>query len=67
MLLFCHQEAEQNHDIKIANRYFENVAQFRYEVLLKSSWTVIVVTALVKDERGGQGHTSASLLHQSAT
>jgi hypothetical protein len=39
-----------------------------YEVLSESSWTLIVVTALVKgDERGGQGHTSASLLHQSTT
>jgi hypothetical protein len=37
-------------------------------VLSESSLTVIVVTAWVKeDERGGQGHTSASLLHQSAT
>jgi hypothetical protein len=32
-----------------------------------ASQYVIVVTASVKeDERGGQGHTSASLLHQSA-
>jgi hypothetical protein len=32
-----------------------------------SSRTVIVVTALVKeDERRGQGHTFASVLHQSA-
>jgi hypothetical protein len=39
----------------------------RYEVLSEISLTVIVVTASVKeDERGGQGHTSASLLHQSA-
>jgi hypothetical protein len=30
MLLSCHQNAGQNHDMKIANRYFENVAQFRY-------------------------------------
>jgi hypothetical protein len=30
MLLSCHQNAGQNHDIKIANRSFENVAQFRY-------------------------------------
>jgi hypothetical protein len=30
MLLSCHQNAGQNHDIKIANRCFENVAQFRY-------------------------------------
>jgi hypothetical protein len=34
----------------------------------ESSWTVIAVAGSVKeDERGGQGHTSASLLHQSAT
>jgi hypothetical protein len=32
-----------------------------YEVESESSWIVIVVTASVKeDERGGQGHTSAS-------
>jgi hypothetical protein len=30
MLLSRHQNAGQNHDIKIANRSFENVAQFRY-------------------------------------
>jgi hypothetical protein len=30
MLLFRHQNAGQNHDIKIGNRCFENVAQFRY-------------------------------------
>jgi hypothetical protein len=30
MLLFCHQNAVKNHDIKIANRCFETVAQFRY-------------------------------------
>jgi hypothetical protein len=29
MLLSCHQNAGQNHDIKTANRRFENVAQFR--------------------------------------
>jgi hypothetical protein len=35
--------------------------------LMESTQTVIVLTAWVKvDERGGQGHTSASLLHQSA-
>jgi hypothetical protein len=39
-----------------------------YEVPLESSRTVIVVTAAVKeDERGDQGNTSTSLLHQSAT
>jgi hypothetical protein len=30
MLLSRHQNAEQNYDIKIADRCFENVAQFRY-------------------------------------
>jgi hypothetical protein len=30
MLLSCHQNVGQNRDIKIANRSFENVSQFRY-------------------------------------
>jgi hypothetical protein len=30
MLLSCHQNARKNHDIKIGNRCFDNVAQFRY-------------------------------------
>jgi hypothetical protein len=30
MLLSRHQNAGQNHDIKLGNRYFEIVAQFRY-------------------------------------
>jgi hypothetical protein len=30
MLLSHHQNARQNHDIKVANRCIENVAQFRY-------------------------------------
>jgi hypothetical protein len=30
MLLSRHQNAGQNHDIKIANRSFEIVAQFKY-------------------------------------
>jgi hypothetical protein len=29
-LVIRHQNAGQNHDIKIGNRWFENVAQFRY-------------------------------------
>jgi hypothetical protein len=30
MLVSRHQNAAQNHDIKIGNRSFENVAQFKY-------------------------------------
>jgi cellobiose-specific phosphotransferase system component IIB len=30
MLLFCHQNAGQNQGIQIANRLFENMAQFIY-------------------------------------
>jgi hypothetical protein len=30
MLLSHHQNAGQNHDIEIASRCFENVAQFKY-------------------------------------
>jgi late competence protein required for DNA uptake (superfamily II DNA/RNA helicase) len=30
MLLSRHQNAGQSYDIKMANRYFENVAKFRY-------------------------------------
>jgi hypothetical protein len=29
-LLSCHRNAGQDHDIKIANKSFENVAQFKY-------------------------------------
>jgi hypothetical protein len=28
IFMSCHQNTEQNHDIKIGNRCFENVAQF---------------------------------------
>jgi hypothetical protein len=30
MLLSCHQNTGQNRDIKIADRLFENVSQFKY-------------------------------------
>jgi hypothetical protein len=37
-------------------------------MLSESPSTVIIISASVKeDERGGQGHTSASLLYRSAT
>jgi hypothetical protein len=39
MLLSCHLNGDQNHDIKRANRLFENVAQFIY----------LGMTATIKD------------------
>jgi hypothetical protein len=30
MLLSCHQNAGRNHEIKMANKFFENMAQFNY-------------------------------------
>jgi hypothetical protein len=49
------------------NACYHSVNILFSRVLSESSRTVIVVTALMKeDERGGQGHTSANLLHRSA-
>jgi hypothetical protein len=44
MLLFCHQNAGQNHDLKVANRCLENVAQFRY------SGTTVTDQNLIQEE-----------------
>jgi hypothetical protein len=44
MLLSCHQTARQNHDRKIGNRCFENVAQFRY------LGTTVAIQNLVQEE-----------------
>jgi hypothetical protein len=30
MLMSCHQNARQNHNVKAVNRSFENVAEFKY-------------------------------------
>jgi hypothetical protein len=53
---------------KIAKNAFIKYLVRTYGVVLESSRTIILVTALMKeDERGGEGHTSENLLHQSAT
>jgi hypothetical protein len=38
-----------------------------YTVVSEGSRTIIVTVSVKEDERGGQGHTSESLFHQSAT
>jgi hypothetical protein len=51
----------------LAQKIVEQLPQSEF-MHSESYRTVIVVTALVKeDERGRQGHTSVSLLHQFAT
>jgi hypothetical protein len=30
MFMYCHQIAEQNHNIMVANKLLENVAEFKY-------------------------------------
>jgi L-lysine 2,3-aminomutase len=44
MLLSPHQNTGQNHDTEIANRFFENVAQFRY------FGTTVTNQSLIKEE-----------------
>jgi hypothetical protein len=46
-LLSHHQNAGQNHDIKIGNRCFENVEQFRY-----LGWTITNQNLIQKEIKG---------------
>jgi hypothetical protein len=41
MSLSHHQNAVQNHDIKIANRFFENMVQFRYLEMIVTNQNLI--------------------------
>jgi hypothetical protein len=41
-MLLCHQNAGESHDIKAANRYFENVEQFRYLGTTKTNRILII-------------------------
>jgi hypothetical protein len=47
MLLSRHQNAGQNRDLKIGNRWFKNMAQFRY------SGTTITNENLIQEEIRG--------------
>jgi hypothetical protein len=40
-LLSHHQNAGQNHDIKIDNKYFENMAQLKYLGMIVTNETLI--------------------------
>jgi hypothetical protein len=44
MLMSCHQNTGQNHDIKIANRSSENVEQFKY------LGTTVIIQNLIQKE-----------------
>jgi hypothetical protein len=41
ILVTCYQNADQNQDIKIANRPFENVSQFKYSGATVTSQNLI--------------------------
>jgi hypothetical protein len=57
MLLSHHQNAGQNHGIKIANRRFENVARFRY-------WgTTVTNQNLIQDEIKGRLNSGNACYH----
>jgi ribosomal protein S2 len=61
MLLSCRQNARQNLDIKIANRCFENVVQFRY------LGTTITDQNLIQEDikkRLNSGNTRYHLVHK---
>jgi hypothetical protein len=53
----CHHNADQNCNIKISNRSFENVSVFKYLGIALSSWNGI------HDETKGRLHSSNSWYH----
>jgi hypothetical protein len=57
MSLSRHQNAGQSHDIKIGNRWFENVAQFRY------LGTTITNENLIQEEIKGRLNSGNACYH----
>jgi hypothetical protein len=57
MLLSRHQNVGQNRNIKIANRSFENVSQFKY------LWTTVTNQNLVQDEIKSRMNSRNSCYH----
>jgi hypothetical protein len=57
MLLSHHPHAGQTHDIKIANRSFENVAQFRYLE------TTVMQQILIQEETKRRSNSNNACYH----
>jgi hypothetical protein len=50
MLLSRHQNAGQNHDIEIGNRWFENATQFKYLGMTIANQTLIQEEINIRDQ-----------------
>jgi hypothetical protein len=60
MLLSRHQNTGQNHNIKVRNRCYENVVQFKYLV------TTIIIKNLIQEEiHTGRSFTSGNACYHS--
>jgi hypothetical protein len=65
-LLSCHQNAGQNHDTKIANSCFNNVAQFRYLGVTATNQNLIPEEIKRRLNSGNACHYSVQNLFLSA-
>jgi hypothetical protein len=61
MLVSCYQNADQNQDIKIENRSFENVSQFKYLGM------TIINENLIQEESKRRLNSGNACHHQSRT
>jgi hypothetical protein len=57
MLLSRHHKAGKNHDIKVANKFFEHVAQFKY------LGTTVTNHNLIQEEIKGRFHSGNACYH----
>jgi hypothetical protein len=63
VLLSRHQNAEQNHDVKIANRSFENMAQFKYFGTTVTNQKLIQEETKMRMNSGNACYHSVQTLH----